>query len=152
MYGCLRRHHFSAFSHLSHHSCHDTITSDLSGPLVRGNKESVCWIYFASLLPLLLFSITRLGRFYYFPLSSSLTSKLSVSLCLITHNQLPTIKLSTLFPVAAWCIWGPKVKIDYLFLDAKLLLINVNYVEFFLFFRNFTNRKNLTKFFILVIW
>ena len=35
--------------------------------------------------------------------------------------------------MAAWCIWGPKVKIDYLILDAKLLLINVNYVEFFLF-------------------
>ena len=30
-------------------------------------------------------------------------------------------------------IWGLKVKIDYLILDAKLLLINVNYVEFFLF-------------------
>ena len=35
--------------------------------------------------------------------------------------------------VAAWSIWGLKVKIDYLILDAKLLLINVNYVEFFLF-------------------
>ena len=31
----------------------------------------------------------------------------------------------------AWCIWGPKAKIDYLVLDAKLLLININYVEFF---------------------
>ena len=30
------------------------------------------------------------------------------------------------------------------------LLINKNYVEFFSFFRNFINRKNLTKFFILV--
>ena len=31
---------------------------------------------------------------------------------------------------------GPKAKIDYLILDAKFLLINMNYVEFFLFFRN----------------
>ena len=30
------------------------------------------------------------------------------------------------------------------------LLINKNYVEFFSFFRNFINRKSLTKFFILV--
>ena len=51
---------------------------------------------------------------------------------------------------AAWCIWGPKAKIDYLVLDVKLLLINMNYVEFFSFFRNFINRKSLTKFFILV--
>ena len=36
------------------------------------------------------------------------------------------------------------------YLDAKLLLINVNYVEFFLFFRNFIDIKNLTKFFILI--
>ena len=42
------------------------------------------------------------------------------------------------------------MKIDYLVLDAKLLLINMNYVEFFSFFRNFIDRKNLTKFFILV--
>ena len=34
---------------------------------------------------------------------------------------------------AAWCIWGPKEKIDYHVLYAKLLLININYVEFFLF-------------------
>ena len=31
---------------------------------------------------------------------------------------------------------GPKVKIDYLVLDAKLLLINMNYVKFFLFLEN----------------
>ena len=37
-------------------------------------------------------------------------------------------------PGAAWCIWGPKAKIDYFVLDAKLLLINMNYIEFFLFF------------------
>ena len=43
---------------------------------------------------------------------------------------------------------GAKAKINYLILDAKLLLINMNYVEFFLL--NFINRKNLTKFFILV--
>ena len=42
------------------------------------------------------------------------------------------------------------MKIDYLVLDAKLLLINMNYVKFFLFFRNFIDRKNLTKFFILI--
>ena len=35
---------------------------------------------------------------------------------------------------AAWCILGLKAKIDYLILVAKLLLINMNYVEFFLFF------------------
>ena len=49
-----------------------------------------------------------------------------------------------------WCIWGPKVKINCIVLDAKLLLINMNYVEFFHFFRNFIDRKNLTIFFILV--
>ena len=40
------------------------------------------------------------------------------------------------------------MKIDHLVLNAKLLLINMNYVNFF--FRNFIDRKNLTKFFILV--
>ena len=44
---------------------------------------------------------------------------------------------------------GPKTKIYYLVLDTKLLLINMNYVEFF-FFRNFIDRKSLTKFFILI--
>ena len=29
--------------------------------------------------------------------------------------------------------FGPKAKIYYLVLDAKLLLININYIEFFLF-------------------
>ena len=29
---------------------------------------------------------------------------------------------------AAWCIWRPKAKIDHLVWDAKLLLINMNYV------------------------
>ena len=38
----------------------------------------------------------------------------------------------------------------YLILVVKLLLINMNYVEFFLFFRNFIDRKILTKFFILI--
>ena len=33
----------------------------------------------------------------------------------------------------AWCIWGPKAKINYLVLDIKLLLININYVKNFLF-------------------
>ena len=42
------------------------------------------------------------------------------------------------------------MKIDYLVLDAKLLLINMNYVRFFSFFRNFIDRKNLAKFFILI--
>ena len=46
---------------------------------------------------------------------------------------------------------GPKVKINYLILDAKFILINMNYVKFFLFFRNFIDRKSLTKFFILVV-
>ena len=50
---------------------------------------------------------------------------------------------------AAWCIWGPNAKIDHLVLNAKLLLININYVKKKKF-RNFIDRKNLTKFFILV--
>ena len=45
----------------------------------------------------------------------------------------------------------PKAKIDYFVLVAKLVLININYVEFFfIFFRNFIDIKNLTKFFILI--
>ena len=46
---------------------------------------------------------------------------------------------------------GPKAKIDYLILDAKFLLINMNYVEFFLFFRNFIDRKSFKIFFMLVV-
>ena len=45
---------------------------------------------------------------------------------------------------------GSKAKINYLVLDAKLLLINMNYVDFFFFYRSFIDKKNLTKFFILV--
>ena len=45
--------------------------------------------------------------------------------------------------------FGVKAKIDYLVLDVKLALINMNYVNF-LFFRNFIDRKNLTKIFILI--
>ena len=45
---------------------------------------------------------------------------------------------------------GLKAKINYLVLDVKLLLINMNYVRFFFFSRNFIDRKNLTKFFILI--
>ena len=41
---------------------------------------------------------------------------------------------------------GAKAKIDHLVLDAKLLLINMNYVEFFFFFNKFYRQK----FFILV--
>ena len=41
------------------------------------------------------------------------------------------------------------MKIDYLVLDAKLLLINTNYVNIF-FFLNFIDKKSLTKFFIFV--
>ena len=52
-------------------------------------------------------------------------------------------------PGAAWCIWRLKAKIDYLVLDAKLLLINMNYVDFFSFFRNFIDWKSLTKFFLV---
>ena len=48
---------------------------------------------------------------------------------------------------AAWCIWGPEAKIDHLVLYAKLLLININYVKKKKF-RNFIDRKNLTKIFI----
>ena len=45
----------------------------------------------------------------------------------------------------------PKAKINYFILDAKLLLINTNYVEFFLFLEILlTKKKILTKFFILV--
>ena len=39
------------------------------------------------------------------------------------------------------------MKIDNIILDAKLLLINMNNVEFFSFFRNFIDIKNLTKLF-----
>ena len=41
------------------------------------------------------------------------------------------------------------MKINYFVLDTKLLLINMNYVEFF--FLNFIDIKSLTKFFILVV-
>ena len=37
-----------------------------------------------------------------------------------------------LYLEAAWCILGSKAKIDHLVWDAKLLLINMNYEEFFL--------------------
>ena len=42
------------------------------------------------------------------------------------------------------------MKIDYIVLDAKLLLIKMNNVEFFSFFRNFIDIKNLTKLFTIV--
>ena len=42
------------------------------------------------------------------------------------------------------------VKIDFLILDVKFVLININYVEFFSFFRNFID-KSLTNFFIFVV-
>ena len=42
------------------------------------------------------------------------------------------------------------MKIDYLILDTKLVLININHIEFFLFFRNFKDTKNLTKLLPLV--
>ena len=47
---------------------------------------------------------------------------------------------------------GAKAKIDYIVLDAKLLLINMNIVDFFFFFflRNFIGTKHLTKLFTLV--
>ena len=42
----------------------------------------------------------------------------------------------------------PKAKIDYFILVAKLILININYVEFFfLFFRNFIDIKKFNKIF-----
>ena len=42
---------------------------------------------------------------------------------------------------------GPKAKIDYLVLYAKLLLINNNYVEFFFFFQKFYKQKKFDKIF-----
>ena len=53
----------------------------------------------------------------------------------LTDPSFPSlVKKSWVFSAgAAWCIWRPKAKIDYLVLDAKLLLINMNYVRFFLF-------------------
>ena len=42
------------------------------------------------------------------------------------------------------------MKIDHLVLDAGFLLINMNYVEFFLFLEILLTKKILTKFFILV--
>ena len=43
------------------------------------------------------------------------------------------------------------MKIDYLVLDVKLLLININYIRRILsFFRNFIDTKNLTKLFTLI--
>ena len=46
---------------------------------------------------------------------------------------------------------GPKAKTDYVVLDAKLLLINMNQVDFFFFFfKNVYRYKNLTKLFTLV--
>ena len=56
---------------------------------------------------------------YYFKVST-------ICVCVCEHVYIYT--------GVAWCIWGPKAKIDYLVLDAKLLLININYVEFFPFF------------------
>ena len=55
-----------------------------------------------------------------------------LELAVIVRMVAPAIGLS-MFTGVAWCIWGPKAKIDHLVLDAKLLLINMNYVEFFLF-------------------
>ena len=51
----------------------------------------------------------------------------------ITSTKSHSIFFANLGPGAAWCIWGPKVKIDYLILNAKLILINMNYIKFFLF-------------------
>ena len=42
------------------------------------------------------------------------------------------------------------MKIDYLVLDAKLLLINMNYIEFFYFLKFYRQKKFLTKFVIVV--
>ena len=46
----------------------------------------------------------------------------------------------------------PKVKIDYLVIHAKLLLINVNHVDIYIYiyYRKFINTKNWTKLFIFV--
>ena len=48
---------------------------------------------------------------------------------------------------AAWCILGPKAKIDHFVWDAKLLLINMNYVEFFFFLKKFYKQKKFDKIF-----
>ena len=42
---------------------------------------------------------------------------------------------------AAWYIWGPKVKIDYLAIDAKLILININNVKKKIFKKFFKQKK-----------
>ena len=42
---------------------------------------------------------------------------------------------------------GPKAKIDYLVLDAKLLLINMNYIKVFFFFKKFYRQKKFDKIF-----
>ena len=44
-----------------------------------------------------------------------------------------TSKLAWAVSGAAGFISGPKAKVDYLVLDAKLLLINMNYVKLFPF-------------------
>ena len=48
----------------------------------------------------------------------------------------------------------PKVKIDYLVIHVKLLLINVNHVDIYIYiyiyYRKFINTKNWTKLFIFV--
>ena len=48
---------------------------------------------------------------------------------------------------------GTKVKINYLVLDTKLLLISMNYVEFFFFFLEILEiEKNGQNFSYLLMW
>ena len=53
---------------------------------------------------------------------------------------------------AAWCIWGPKAKIDHLVWDTKLLLINMNYVEFFFKKKILLTEKTWQNFLYLLMW
>lgn len=43
-----------------------------------------------------------------------------------------------------------EAKIDYFVLDVKLVLINMNYVNYLFIFLNCIDRKNLTNFFIFI--
>ena len=61
------------------------------------------------------------------------TVKTPISNAKISSNPNPIYKHNSTkssTPRTACCIWGPKAKIDYLVLNVKLLLININYVEF----------------------
>ena len=67
------------------------------------------------------------------------------------HNERFLITLSR----AAWCIWGPKAKIDYLVSYIKLLLVNMNHLEFFFFFwfkKVYKHKKIWQNFLHFLMW